>query len=148
MQPSVMAVDSPAGAHLLNQQQYQRFVLHRQRNTPQTFAARSRLVAMLIVIARQRIKEFCLPARRQRGAEQTVARLQVIRAVNQHVQAFIAELARPGKIIQTDGIALQMNIQRLSIIRPPLTPPATVNIPAYACRAAADLASPRGHPPG
>ena len=71
---------------------------------------------MLIVIARQGIKQLALPARGQRSAEQTVARLQVIRAVNQHVQAFIAELARPGKIIKTDGIALQMNIQRLSII--------------------------------
>jgi hypothetical protein len=72
-----MAVDGPTGAHLLNQQQYQRFVLHRQRNTPQTFAARSRLVAMLIVIARQRIKEFCLPARRQRRAEQVITGLQI-----------------------------------------------------------------------
>ena len=116
MQPAVVAVNNAAFAHLLNQQQHQRFIFHRQRNTPQAFAARSWLIAMLIVIARQGIEQLPLPARGERGAQQAISRLQIVRAVNQRVEALAAELTRPGEIIEAHRIALKVNIQRLDVI--------------------------------
>ena len=116
MQPSVVAVNSAAFAHLLNQQQHQRLIFHRQRNTPQPLAARPGLIAMLIVVTRQGVEQFPLPARGKRGAQQTIARLQVIRTVNQRLQPLVAELTRPGEIIEAHRVALQMNIQRLDVI--------------------------------
>ncbi|CST32433.1 Uncharacterised protein [Shigella sonnei] len=52
MQPTVMTEDVAAFAHLFNQQQYQRFIFHWQRHTSQTFAPRTRFIAMLLMISR------------------------------------------------------------------------------------------------
>jgi len=67
VQPAVVAVQLAALAHLLDQQQNQGLVLHRQRHTTQAFPSRARFILMLLMVGRQHLQNFTLPARRDSG---------------------------------------------------------------------------------
>ena len=79
----MVAVNIAAVAHLFNQQQHQRFIFHRQRHTTQAFAPRTRLIAMLFMVSRQRVEDFALPARGNFRIQQAVTCLNKSMLVNE-----------------------------------------------------------------
>ncbi|MNL24470.1 hypothetical protein D3C87_1459050 [compost metagenome] len=116
MQPAVMAVNHPAFARLLNQQQNQRIVFHRQCHTAQTFPAWAWLVLMLLVIGRQRRQHFALPTGGHWRIQQTVTGLDKTRLLRELTQTVAAQLTSPRKIGQIHCAAIEMYCQRRRII--------------------------------
>ena len=94
---------------------------------------------MLVVVSRQRIEDFALPARCNSGIQQTVSRLNKTMLLDQRTHAVTVELTRPGEVgniyrstrqVQRQSVTITLCVfqrrQPLQIFR--LTLPATRRI--------------------
>ena len=71
---------------------------------------------MLLMVARQGIQQFSLPAGGKRRTEQALSGLQIVRSLDQGRHSGFAELPRPGEALKPDGIPLQMQLKRRRIV--------------------------------
>ena len=71
---------------------------------------------MLLMVARQGIQQFSLPAGGKRRTQQALSGLQIVRSLDQGRHSGFTQLPRPGEALKPDGVPLQMQLQGLRIV--------------------------------